>query len=146
MNRKLLGAILGAAIASYILPVRAESCVDYFNRNNLRYEETTSQDKRIYMSWNGGELIDCNTNGDNSFVCGGKSYSYHASSVYDNSGTSWDIKWNRISDVYNCNRISDGTFVTTNDETYRGIVENANISVGKVQRLTTRYRVIRPDF
>jgi hypothetical protein len=91
-------------------------------------------------------MADCNNDGNSSFVCGGKSYSSGASSVYDNSGTSWYIDWNRISDVYNCNQISDGTFVTINDETYRGSVQNAGIPAGKVVRFITRYRVIRPDF
>jgi len=91
-------------------------------------------------------MVDCNSGGSDSFVCGGKSYSRNASSVYDKSGTNWDIVWTYMGVVNNCSQISDGTFVEVKDQTYRGSVINAGISAEQLLRLETRYRVIRPNF
>lgn len=141
--------VLAGVLAFAANPAFADyNCKIHFGQKDIsRYSEISGSAKsNIYVSWNDGDLIDCQSPPNFTFKCGGKTYLNDASSVYDKNGNIVNIKWGSSVITEKCVQLEDGNYLNVSESSASGTVLGAGIPVQRLIQYTETYSVIKTEF
>jgi hypothetical protein len=147
----------GFALTLLLIPqvVHAERCSSVFERSGLPYSAyatgsgTSSRSYRRYLSWNGGEPIECNKLGSESYNCAGRIFKDELRTIIDKTGTGYHVSWQMAkSSSFKCFKTEDGLYTEVITSYYNGSLDSSGVGprLFQVAETYTRLRAWRPQF